>query len=116
MGILNKKSAQFVLPGIFLLILGLGNIGVGTFKEEQYDEVLAELSEPSQSQSIEMTPLKRIQSSEQIAVRAYQRKKAALGRRDFYRLVAFGGRGMVVISLVLLLAGSGIEMTLRRIR
>ncbi len=101
------KPMKLLLPGIFLLVLGIGNISVGTFKGAQYQQVLNELSVMERTQdNIQPSPLARFQLSGESAVRADQRLRKARARRDFYELVTFGGKGFVCFSLVLLvLAG-----------
>lgn len=101
-------SARFLLPGFFLLLLGLGNIGVGHFKGAQYEQVLAELSEPHATVDlVNASPLRRIELARQSVNRLSLRRSKAKARRDFYQLVTFGGKAFVILSSVLLFAGLG---------
>jgi hypothetical protein len=97
---------KFVVPGIFLLILGIGNISVGTFKGDQYEQVLADLSaqEPTIG-AADASPLRRIQLATQAASRLYQRQEKAQAKLDFYNLVATGGQVFVALSLIFFAAG-----------
>lgn len=99
-------SVKFVLPGIFLLLLGIGNIAVGHYKGEQYNQVLEELSEPHPSANlVNASPLRRIEFVRHSANRLSQRQSKARARRDFYQLVTFGGKSFVGLSIVLLFSG-----------
>ena len=101
------KSMRFILPGIFLLVLGAGNIGVGVFKGKQYEEVLQELSVLRPSPAlVTSSPLKRIQVAKQTATRLHQRESKARARIDFYHLVEYGGKVFITLSMFLLFFGS----------
>jgi hypothetical protein len=106
MNIAQIKPMKFLLPGIFLLALGLGNLSVGAFKGRQYEEVLAELSvmEPT-SELVNASPLSRVQLAKTTADRLSERQRKARARRDLYELVSFGGKVLVSISVVLLACG-----------
>lgn len=98
------RLARFLVPGIFLLLLGLGNIGVGTYKGAEYEQVLEELSEiDSSSHLINASALKRIQLAKTNTHRSEQLRQKASARRDFYNLVVFGGKFMLSISTIVLL-------------
>ena len=100
------KPAKFLLPGLFLFVLGLGNITVGVFKSAQYDEVIQglESTEPTPLLS-NASALRRIQLAKMSADRLYLRQSTALARKDFYTLVEFGGKAFLALSLPFLLAG-----------
>lgn len=100
---------QLLLPGLFLLILGAGNIAVGLYKSNQYKLVLDELSADSTPVLVNASPLRRIQLAEQTASRLYQRKNKARARLDFYELITFGGQVFVALSLIFLTASSGLK-------
>ena len=103
----RSRIMKLVLPGVFLLVLGIGNISVGTFKGEQYEQVLQELSTTEPGPSLaNASPLRRIQLATQTASRLYQRQDKARAKRDFYRLVASGGKVFVIISLLFLSLGA----------
>jgi len=98
------RPMKFFLPGIFLLVLGIGNISVGTFKRQQYSSVLKELSvRESTTELVNVSPLRRIQLAKQNANRNYERIGHARARRDFYGLVTFGGEVFIGLSAVFLL-------------
>ena len=100
------KPMKFFLPGVFLLVLGAGNITVGEFKGRQYEQVLEELSGLQlPPQLINVSPLRRIQMESETD-RLFQRQKNAEARRDFYKLVSFGGRVFIAMSVVLLSLGA----------
>lgn len=102
----RSRVMKFIVPGLFLLVLGIGNISVGTFKGDQYEQVLAELSaQESTLGAANASPLRRIQLATQAASRLYQRQERAQAKLDFYNLVATGGKVFAALSLVFLFAG-----------
>ena len=101
---------RLLVPGIFLLLLGVGNLSVGVFKGQEYQSVLDELSSIQPSPGMENTsPLRRIRLAKKAADRRYERLDKARARRDFYHLVLFGGKVFVGISVILLFAGGGLH-------
>lgn len=97
---------KLLIPGLFLLVLGIGNISVGTFKGRQYQEVLDELSVLEPTPGLEnASPLRRVQLAKQTETRLYQRQNKAENRLDFYQLVRFGGKVFMVIGALLTIAG-----------
>jgi len=103
----SKKPYILILPGLFLFILGLGNIGVGEYKAKQYYQVLAELelTAPLSNSLVNSSPMRRIKLAEQSAIRLYQRQKEAKNKIAFYSLVSFGGKSFMLIGMILLLIG-----------
>ena len=100
------KPAQLYLPGLFLLLLGIGNISIGTYKGAEYREVVRTLSAPETSAHLKhASPLRRFKVAKLSANRLYQRRKTAAGRIAFYNLVSSGGKIFVLLSLPLLLGG-----------
>lgn len=98
-------AVKLFLPAIFLLVLGLGNIAVGSFKQQQYEEVLKELRlGPSDIALVNVSPMRRIQLNRRSEDRNIDRLKQAQVRRDLYHLVILGGTSMVAVGSVLLLA------------
>lgn len=94
---------KLVIPSAFLLVLGIGNIAVGYYKQAQYDTVVQELSQATFiPDEVRATPLMRIQVSKPATARLYQRQQKAAGRRDFYRLVVLGGKLLLGLSFILL--------------
>lgn len=98
------KPIKLIVPGLFLLVLGIGNISVGIFKGNQYDLVLEELAHHKPSPAlVNASPLRRIQVARTTASRIHQRQQKAGARRHFYRLVTFGGKVFVSLSIIFLL-------------
>ena len=105
------KTMKLVIPGLFLLILGTGNIAVGKFKSRQYQEVLLQLSDLEPSTTlINASPLRRVQIAKRSESRLYQRQTKAKNRRDFYEVVTFGGKVFASISLLFLLPAGIIHL------
>lgn len=99
-------AMKLLMPGAFLLVLGLGNLGVGHYKSLEYDQVLAELEPNSHQQMLQnISPMQRMQIERKAATRLDERRRKAEARRDFYHLVSFGGEGFLVLSLLLFLCG-----------
>jgi len=100
------KPMQLLLPGIFLLILGVGNLAVGTFKGEQYAKVMRELSTPDIGFTLtRSSPLKRLAEAPERISPSLLRRKKAQARLEFYELVSIGGRILVLLSAPFLLIG-----------
>ena len=101
-----KFARKFLLPGFFLLTLGVGNISVGTYKSQQYEEVLADLERLARSSHskdiLSVSPLRRIQLEKTASMRTFQRETQARSRRDLYQMVIFGGKVFLGISSFLL--------------
>ncbi len=97
---------KLILPGVFLLLLGVGNIWVGSYKADQYREVIEELSLLQPTPGLEgASTLRRIQLAEEVSSRHYERLAKARARLDFYQLVTYGGKVFVGLSAVFLLGG-----------
>ncbi len=100
------RPMTFLLPGLFLLLLGVGNIVVGNYKVEQYKQVVANLGTLELPPVLQKaSPLRRIQLAKLTESRTYQRRKTAVARLDFYHLVSFGGQVFASLSLPFLLIG-----------
>jgi hypothetical protein len=100
------KAVKLILPGLFLLTLGAGNFGVGSFKSREYQQVLQDLSVLESSAVIKnASPLRRVQVAKVSADRLSARLSKAQHRRDFYNLVQFGGKCIIALSFVFLLPG-----------
>ncbi len=94
---------KFILPGLFLLVLGAGNIYIGSSKVSEYQNVLIELEKQQPSNFKNTSPLKRLRLAEQSADRIYQRLGEAKNRISFYQLVVFGGKCFFILGIILLL-------------
>lgn len=114
------RAVSALIPGVFLLLLGLGNIVVGTYKGNEYEEVLLELDRASGTEStdvlINASPLRRVQLSRQARERIYQRQRHAQARRDFYRLVVAGGNVFVLLSTLCLFTAAILRILEQRRR
>ena len=99
------RPTKFLIPGVFLIILGLGNIAAGISKVHQHELVLKELEiqQPLASNIENSSPLRRLQLAEQTAQRIIQRQTEAEDRKAFYNLVAFGGKVFTAIGTILIL-------------
>jgi hypothetical protein len=102
---------KLLFAGLFLVILGIGNIIVGSVKGNQYAVVAEELAaisrtskrNPSTSSS-HSYPLIQIENSRHTAEHLIQREQKALMRRDLYRVVVFGGQAMLAVGILLFVA------------
>ena len=104
------KPARFVLPSLFLLLIGIGNLWVGIEKLDQYNQVLRELSSLRPvTDIINSSPISRIQLSEYTEERLYQRQEKARARLDLYRLVIFNGKVFLALSVLSLVIGGGLS-------
>ena len=98
----------FFLPGLFLFLLGLGNVWVGGVKEREYTAVLQELEALAAAQPetklLHASPLKRVQIALNSAERTYHRREKVLARLNFYEMVIYGGRFFVLVGALFILA------------
>lgn len=109
----NQKPITFILPGIFLLILGIGNLIVGHFKGSQYEKVLLELSVEKSGTALlnNASPMRRIQYEKTTTNRLDERQNKARARKDFYILVSLGGKLFVGLALLLFSIGLIVEIS-----
>lgn len=91
-----------------MAVLGIGNILLGSFKYEQYEEVLInsqeELlrSDPQKvSNSSKLSPLQRLKNTENSSSRLLALARKAEARRDLYSLVIYGGKVFLIFSILL---------------
>ncbi len=110
------KLARLFVPGAFLLILGLGNIGVGHYKTAEYQELMQDLSVVANEEAKlpVSSPLKRIELAEVKNERFEESLTKARARLDFYSLVSFGGKLMSALSFILFAATSFIFVIRKR--
>ena len=86
------RSRTFLIPGLFLFVIGMGNLLVGHFKEEQYNAVIAELSQrPTNAQAPSLTSYHRLENDEEAVARRQARTEKAKSRRELYHLFVLGG-------------------------
>lgn len=108
-------AIKMIMPAAFLLVLGLGNIGVGYYKSLEYDRVLSELEPVEHPRALEnVSPMQRMQIERVAATRLDERRRKAEARRDFYRLVTFGGKWFSVLGMLLLCCGLATTQYQRR--
>lgn len=107
----RKKSPAYytlLIPGIFMAVLGLGNILLGTYKYEQYQDTLTENRQELESipnlpeDTKELSPLQRLRSTDKQSSRTLALISKAEARRDLYSLVIYGGKVFLLISTLLL--------------
>ena len=97
-----RRPVTFWLPGVFLLILGLGNTVVGVMKAEQFDQVLRELVSAKQyKEEVSSSPLMRMQLARKLSDKLFDEYSQYQERKRFYQTVAFGGKVVMSLSLVL---------------
>lgn len=103
---------KLFLPGVFLLILGIGNILTGAGKVEQFDLVVAELSALETTDPVlEPSVLRRIESVNRTLDRRGQLLQQARAKRNLYQLPILGGKIFVGLGLLLLVL-SGLLRTI----
>ena len=105
---------KFILPGLFLLVLGAGNIYIGSSKVNEYQNVLIELEKQQPSNFKNTSPLKRLRLAEQSADRIYQRLGEAKNRISFYQLVVFGGKCFFIVGIILLLTSLFMKKSIKK--
>jgi hypothetical protein len=109
----SLRPMKLLLPAVFLLILGLGNIGVGIQKRDQYQEVIEELTELRPTEALTPTsPLIKFQQELQSADRNTQYRKQAEDRKEFYSLIAYGGFLILLLSALLFVGALGLKIYL----
>ncbi len=101
-----SSKARFLVPCFFLLALGIGNLWVGQFKYEQYDEIVKELEGRLKTVNPEdrLSPLQRLKFTIDSPPRLLAQEKKAQARRDFYQVVQFGGRVFIALGGIYFLA------------
>ena len=103
--------ARFLVPTIFLVVLGVGNIFVGTFKFEQYQQVVHELEEIRPALDLlETSPMKRIHLAEQAETNLFKQRERAKARLDLYGMVIFTGQLFLGLSGIVLIVGGLFSM------
>jgi len=99
-------QAKFLLPAIFLTLLGIGNITVGFLRAQDHEEILTELQEinplPAAAAGSAMLRLQLTQLSEE-GLRI--RKGTVQQRIGYYQLVQSGGYILIGLGLVLFFLG-----------
>lgn len=100
------KSRFFFIPGVFLLVIGLGNYVVGYYKEQQYSRIIDELSVQQPRENFSMlSPLSRLEMEKSVSLRLTQRTEKANSRRELYHLFSIGGLAWVLCSILLFILG-----------
>lgn len=94
-----------------MAVLGIGNILLGSFKYEQYQNTLEEntqiiddasLYADSKADQKDLSPLQRLKSTDHQSSRILALIRKAEARRDLYSLVIYGGKVFLLISSFLL--------------
>lgn len=112
---LATRARRLLLPGCIFLLLGFGNVAVGSYKRAEYERELQKLKVLSPSvEAKQLPPLERLALMKEEAlseqpdpiVDAYAK---AIQRKQFYQLITYGGQLLLGLSLLLL----GVSGTLR---
>ena len=102
----HSKATKYLVPGVFLLTLGLGNIVVGQYKSSQYQEILAEISAQDEIRNqvtAEITSsFRRLKMSSPAQEKLNQKIKSSKQRLSFYQLVKLGGVFFIMLSCIFL--------------
>ncbi len=92
-----------------MAVLGIGNILLGSFKYEQYEEVLLLNREELVNSNLKQTnnfsklsPLQRLKNTENSSSRLLALVRKAEARRDLYSLVIYGGKVFLIFSILLI--------------
>lgn len=115
---LAYRAKRLLLPGLILLVLGLGNLAVGTFKKAEYERELAKLVTLSPLvEAKKLTPLARLALMKTEAISdqpnpLIDAHAKATQRKQFYQLITYGGKLLLGISLLFL----GVSGTLQLLR
>lgn len=104
----RKKSPAYytlLIPGIFMAVLGSGNIILGTLKHEQYKATFLENNKElnnTNTSEISFSPLQRLKNTHHSSDRIHTLVRKAQARMNLYSLVIYGGKVFFLISLFLL--------------
>ena len=98
---------RIVLIGLFLVVLGIGNLIVGELKGNQYEAVVDELAaigRTADKNSLVLSnhdhPLVRIERYRHLSQTVVQRQQKAMMRMELYRVVSFGGKAMFAFGII----------------
>jgi len=106
---LNVRPVKLLLPGFFLFILGIGNIGVGVVRGEQYSNGVQEAtSVPSISKEEAFSNMANVQLEKFSSQMLSQREQKFENRKNFYASVEISGKIMLVISVFLIICGGSL--------
>ena len=97
---------------IFTLLIGAGNIAVGSYKRQQYEVVARDLAgfRRTQADQITESALLRIKREVQKRENTEQRLQKASSRVELYSLVEFGGRLFLALSFICFFLTGGIKI------
>ncbi|MDD2942567.1 MAG: hypothetical protein PHC51_06320 [bacterium] len=97
------RKRFFLIPAIFFLVVGSGNALVGRHKEDQYRQVITELSQfrSLRQDNSSFSPLKRLEHEKEVTTRVKTRIEKAESRRELYHLFFLGGLMLLMISALL---------------
>lgn len=103
---------RIILIGLFLIVLGIGNIIVGELKGAQYEAVVEELAQIGRSADRNPLipykqdhPLVNIERYRHLSQNVFQRQQKAVMRRDLYRVVSFGGKAVLAFGVIIVILG-----------
>ncbi len=96
---------KFLIPALFLIALGVGNMLVGHFKLQQYNELLTKLdSQDIEEEPKDLSPLQRLKYASDSSPKLLALRQKAEARRDLYQLVSYSGKIFLALSLLFLVA------------
>ena len=102
---MSIKPIRLLIPAIFLVVLGVGNVLVGHFKYQQYNEMLNELNSENNFEKTEnLSPLQRLKYTSNSSTKVISLKQKAEARRELYQLVSYSGKIFLTISTLFFVA------------
>lgn len=101
----SNKIFHFLVPALFLLALGMGNMIVGHYKYQQYTEIMIDLDKKEiKEEPKNLSPLQKLRFASDSSPKLLALKQKAEARRDFYQLVSFSGKIFLAISALFFIA------------
>lgn len=88
------------MPGIFIFVLGVGNLSVGHYKHQEYTEVFQRLNSTEFKQGEAKLPLARIEADRDVKRRSLDRLSKVQQRREFYSILHAIGKCLTVLGVV----------------
>ena len=96
---------KLLIPALFLIVLGVGNMLVGHFKLQQYDQLLSELdAQEIEEEQKDLSPLQRLKYASDSSPKLLALRQKAEARRDLYQLVSYSGKIFLAFSMLFLVA------------
>ena len=92
----RKRAGRILLPGIILLLVGIGNFYVGLVKVPEHQNIVREMK-------VALSDYTNTEDTNALKFEATLKK--AVKRGNYYGLVKIGGLVMILVSLVLVFIG-----------